>query len=243
MKVEDVNRYNWKMIAGRGKPGDANWGATLDRDKETVLKEYKELKKHLGETVLITGGGGGGFKIGTLTEVETIECEDKTKLQLRARIKNVQDKGVFGKTKKDEINPWIDSWQISIMTSKKNLGSTRDCPKGHVKAKLDGTIIPKKIKHDGLTDDFLELTDNDEDCLVYTANKTENRNVLAVATGKHKKTGKEVNVIAKQLQLKMVMGRQYISCGMLYFRNLLDAIYSRNELSEKQLLKMIGVEQ
>jgi len=103
----------WKKIAGRGKLGDMNWGASLKRNKEVVDREIEELKKHIGEIVLLTGGGGTGYQIGILKKVWLYKKNGCYCPQVK--IVNLKGVDCFGlETEEKEFTPFIDSWQISV---------------------------------------------------------------------------------------------------------------------------------
>ena len=108
----DINgkKFEVTKVAGRGEIGHVNYGATIARDEETILKEYSILKEHLGEPVLLTGGGGYTMSIGILEDVKIINLQGGEKA-LKVRLEDIKPP-VFGDEKVFE--PWIDSWQISV---------------------------------------------------------------------------------------------------------------------------------
>ena len=105
-----------RKIAGRGRLGNWNWGATVIRDEKVLLEELKELKKHIGEKVLLTGGGGPGAHIGKLVDawLEDYTYMNKKGKGLRVRLVDL-DPPIAGMR---EFTPWIDSWQISVFEPK-----------------------------------------------------------------------------------------------------------------------------
>lgn len=103
----------WTMIAGRGAPGSVNWGYD-DNIPMTVYEEWnKELHKHIGETVAITGGGGYGSQFGKLTESKIIPFGTSGKMGLSATLEDVYDPTKTWR-KPEEFTPWINSWQIWV---------------------------------------------------------------------------------------------------------------------------------
>lgn len=97
-----------KKIAGRGELGHLNWGADFSRSKKVLEKELKELNKHIGKKVLLTGGGGSRASYHILIRA-WIERISKGKWGLQAELKP-------GITEWQEtFTPWLDSWQISII--------------------------------------------------------------------------------------------------------------------------------
>ena len=101
-----------KLIAGRGKLGDTNWGATFDNNRKPLERQLRELKKHFGETVLLTGGGSLGKSwTATLINAEILPMGDN--LGLRAYLENVTPPMHCDD---DKFEPWINSWQISVLS-------------------------------------------------------------------------------------------------------------------------------
>lgn len=100
--------FELTKIAGRGKLGDMNWGADFNRPEKVVLKEHEELKKHIGEPVVLTGGGGWVWYVGVLKGIKIDEIDGKK--IVRAHITNL-DMPIGGK---HEFSPLLDSWQISV---------------------------------------------------------------------------------------------------------------------------------
>lgn len=117
----DISRLNpratrWKLIAGRGSVGDINWGVA-GRSLTVLKKELIELNKHIGERVLLTGGGGPGGSIATLKGARIVkEGYMRGKPGLKVFLTGIDPKyggiGKFGG--RESFDPWIDSWQISV---------------------------------------------------------------------------------------------------------------------------------
>jgi hypothetical protein len=105
-----MNPITWQKIAGRGALGDTNWGAA-GRPLPVLKKELVELKKHIGEEVLLTGGGGPGGNLAILKGASIVK-EGFMVGQPALKVRLVVIKGVMaGST---NFDPWIDSWQISV---------------------------------------------------------------------------------------------------------------------------------
>ncbi|MFX0210536.1 MAG: hypothetical protein ACFFDT_31440 [Candidatus Hodarchaeota archaeon] len=98
-----------KKIAGRGELGHLNWGADFSRSKKVLQEELKELQKHIGEKVMLTGGGGHEASYHTLKRA-WIERFNDEKWGLRAEL----EPSPFH-WQKENFTPWLDSWQISII--------------------------------------------------------------------------------------------------------------------------------
>lgn len=96
-----------KKIAGRGELGHLNWGADFSRSKRVLEKELKELKKHMGEEVLLTGGGGSRVSYHKLIKA-WIGKYGKNKWTLQAKLRPGLDRNG------GSFTPYLDSWQISI---------------------------------------------------------------------------------------------------------------------------------
>lgn len=116
----------WKQVAGRGVLGSCNWGASFDAPIEKLEKQRQELLDHLGEKVLLSGGGGPGSQVVTLVGVPPIETKDG-----QSRLHAVLMGATFGgRDYEDRLDrkwgyvhsmptnllfePALDSWQISV---------------------------------------------------------------------------------------------------------------------------------
>jgi len=102
-----------KKIAGRGRGPQMNWGADVTRPISTLRRQLRELKKHIGEFVVVTGGGGSGYKYAILTGAE-LAPYGTDGVGLRAHLDRVTPNGGYG----PKFDPWIDSWQINIIPDK-----------------------------------------------------------------------------------------------------------------------------
>ena len=102
----------WKLLGGRGKIGDRNWG--VDYDDKTPAKKLKPLLKqflkHKGERVLLTGGGGSGRYICRLKDAEIVKAWGDC-YRVQAHLKAIDKDLIMGCK---EFAPFIDSWQISV---------------------------------------------------------------------------------------------------------------------------------
>jgi len=107
--IETIKNNEWTKISGRGDIGDMNWGASTEGfEKEDIEPEYEKLLEHLGKTILVSGGGGRGFKLGTLKDANIIEFNGGHKI--RVELEDVRP-SLLGK---DSFSPVLDSWQISV---------------------------------------------------------------------------------------------------------------------------------
>lgn len=95
-------------LAGRGKIGDRNWGADFTTPKAELEKQLKEIKKHIGKEVLLTGGGGHSGSLHILQDVWIQHVGRSNSWGLMVRL----TPGLFEDT--EEFTPFLDSWQISI---------------------------------------------------------------------------------------------------------------------------------
>lgn len=101
-------KSKWVKIAGYGALGNSNWG--FDSARIETDKWVAECQKHIGETVLLTGGGSLGKSwLATLVSVSIALLGDRP--TPRVRLENLEpifnhDKNVF--------EPWLGSWQISV---------------------------------------------------------------------------------------------------------------------------------
>lgn len=111
-----IPRYEFKIIAGRGEMGDMNWGVNFKGLPQDRLDKWeKELKKHVGEEVFLSGGGGAGVSSVKLVGVHQEVWDKNTgKMGLRAELQRLETRPL--QYKKGEIfDPWMDSWQVSIL--------------------------------------------------------------------------------------------------------------------------------
>lgn len=110
-----IPRYEFRLIAGRGEGMQMNWGVDPNGlPQESLDKWQKELEKHIGEEVYLSGGGGSGIDKVKLIGVEQEVWNTKTgRMGLRAKLQRLEDRPLH--YKKGEIfDPWMDSWQISV---------------------------------------------------------------------------------------------------------------------------------
>ena len=101
----------WRKLAGRGEIGNENWGANFNQSEEEKKQWLENLRKHIGEVVLITGGGGRDFNLGVLKDARLVELGDKQVVQ--AKLENVTPRMAF--TENGIFEPYLDSWQISAL--------------------------------------------------------------------------------------------------------------------------------
>jgi len=102
----------WKLIAGRGELGNINWGYDDSISEKIVKKWYKNLKNHIGEKVLLSGGGGHDYNFGKLTDVKMDTFNNKP--AIKVKLENL-DPPIAGR---QTFEPWINSWQISVLLDK-----------------------------------------------------------------------------------------------------------------------------
>ena len=99
----------WVKIGGYGELGNTNWG--FDHSQVEANGWMKECQKHIGETVLLTGGGsfGKGW-LAKLVAVGIGMLGDKP--TPKVRLENIKPRWThYG----DNIfEPWLGSWQISV---------------------------------------------------------------------------------------------------------------------------------
>jgi hypothetical protein len=111
-----IPRYERKLIAGRGEVGDMNWGVDFKGVPDSILDRWeRNLKKHIGEEVYLSGGGGYGSELVKLVGVKKDVWDKGTgKMGLRAELQRLETKPL--QYKKGEIfDPWMDSWQVSVL--------------------------------------------------------------------------------------------------------------------------------
>jgi hypothetical protein len=111
-----IPRYEFKLIAGRGEGMQMNWGVSFDGVPQPTLDRWqKDLEKHIGEEVFLSGGGGAGIDRVKLVGVKQETWNEKTgKKGLRAVLERLETRPY--RYKKGEIfDPWMDSWQISVL--------------------------------------------------------------------------------------------------------------------------------
>ena len=141
----------WRLIAGRGQLGDMNWGVDHQhaRPLSIILDELVELKKHIGEKVLLTGGGGYGTNIAILKGAEIVK-QGYIRNQPGLKVYLTIIKGpmmdynqkTWKKTVPSDFDPWIDSWQISV--------KERSNPMKKVSMKVHPEVVDylKRVKGD-----------------------------------------------------------------------------------------------
>jgi hypothetical protein len=100
---------SWQKIAGYGELGDINWG--FDSSQVRTDEWLRECQKHIGETVLLTGGGSFGKAwLAKLTGVSLGMLAGKP--TPKVRLENLEPPmSSYGE---NIFEPWLGSWQISI---------------------------------------------------------------------------------------------------------------------------------
>lgn len=102
-------RIRVTKIAGRGKPGDWNWG-WVPRSESEIEKELQILRRHLGQIVLLSGGGGPGVNLAVLEDA-WIERMGNGEKALRVKLTHLTPP-LGGR---DTFTPYVGSWQISAL--------------------------------------------------------------------------------------------------------------------------------
>ncbi len=103
-------------IAGRGERGSVNWGVKFDSDRARLEPWLAELNKHIGEVVMMTGGGcmNGEYWLGVLESAQ-IDPFPNGDVALHVKLTHVTPDFDFHRDGKREIDGLtVDSWQISI---------------------------------------------------------------------------------------------------------------------------------
>lgn len=89
-----------------------NWGADVTRPISILRRQLRELKKHIGEFVVVSGGGGSGYKYAILKGAELVPYDKG--MGLKAHLDRLTPNGGWGRS----FDPWIDSWQINIIVDR-----------------------------------------------------------------------------------------------------------------------------
>lgn len=104
-------KTRWQLIAGYGQLGSWNWG--FDETKIEPDKWLKELQKHIGERVLLTGGGSfGKHWYCTLANASIDLLGDKP--TPKVTLKNLRPRMDKWSKEPNIFEPWLGSWQISV---------------------------------------------------------------------------------------------------------------------------------
>ena len=106
----------WIPIEPKGKPeGDNYYGYPNKKELEGSLTE---IKTHIGERVMLSGGGGSGEDLVVLkgAHIEefpmTIKGKDVMRWGIRAVLEPLPGEKIMGR--KGVFDPWLDSWQIAV---------------------------------------------------------------------------------------------------------------------------------
>ncbi len=99
----------WHQIGGYGKLGDMNWG--FDKTQVNTDEWVEECSRHIGETILLTGGGsmGKGW-LAKLTRVSVGMLGNH--LTPKVLLENIKPR--FSNYGDNTFEPWLGSWQISV---------------------------------------------------------------------------------------------------------------------------------
>ncbi len=99
----------WVKIGGYGELGNTNWG--FDSSQVETDRWLNECQKHIGETVLLTGGGSFGKSwLAKLVTVSIGMLGDKP--TPKVRLENIKPR--FTYSGENIFEPWLGSWQISV---------------------------------------------------------------------------------------------------------------------------------
>ncbi len=100
----------WNKIGGYGELGNSNWG--FDTTRIETDKWLIECQKHIGEIVLLTGGGSFGKSwLAKLVSVSIGILGNKP--TPKVKLENIKPKWT-AYNDDDSFEPWLGSWQISI---------------------------------------------------------------------------------------------------------------------------------
>lgn len=114
MNKTQTEKSQWKLIAGRGEGQSMNWGFDDKIPETTYRKWYDALKSHIGEKIVLTGGGGFGCQFGTLAKVSMVEFpRNSGKQVLQTTIENCYDPQKTWR-EPETFEPYINSWQLWI---------------------------------------------------------------------------------------------------------------------------------
>ncbi|MBA7688536.1 hypothetical protein ES703_97020 [subsurface metagenome] len=102
-------KRQWTKIGGYGELGSLNWG--FDHSQVRADKWLEECQKHIGETVLLTGGGsmGKAWQAKLVTVSIGILGGKPTP---KALLKNIKPR--WSNYGDNVFEPWLGSWQISV---------------------------------------------------------------------------------------------------------------------------------
>ena len=102
-------KKQWVKIGGYGELGDTNWG--FDGTQIETDKWLNECQRHIGETVLQTGGGSMGKSwLSKLVAVSIGLLGGKP--TPKVKLENIKPRwSYYGE---NVFEPWLGSWQISV---------------------------------------------------------------------------------------------------------------------------------
>jgi hypothetical protein len=102
-------KKQWIKIGGYGELGSTNWG--FDDAQVETDKWLNECQRHIGETVLLTGGGSfGKCWLAKLVAVSIgILGNNPTP---KVRLENIKPQ--WSNYGENIFEPWLGSWQISV---------------------------------------------------------------------------------------------------------------------------------
>lgn len=104
-----MEKKQWVKIGGYGELGSTNWG--FDYSRIETDKWLSECRKHIGETILLTGGGSlGKYWLAKLVSVSIGILGNKP--TPKVRLENIKPRWSFHGD--NVFEPWLGSWQISV---------------------------------------------------------------------------------------------------------------------------------
>lgn len=105
----------WVLIGGYGEIGARNWG--FDASRIETAKWLREARKHIGERVLLTGGGSFGKSwTATLERVSIGKLGGRN--VPKVKLAGIDPPWSVAPGRPNTFEPWLGSWQISAWKGK-----------------------------------------------------------------------------------------------------------------------------
>ena len=114
-KPVKVDKTKWVVIEPKGKPAGDNYFGYPNKAK--LEETLAEVQSHIGEKVIVGGGGGAGANYATLKgahiEPFPIRIHDvvQDRWGLKVDLRMLKGDKIFGK---QDFDPWLDSWYIEV---------------------------------------------------------------------------------------------------------------------------------